>query len=62
MKEQDPSQDNDYIYNYGHATVINATYSQKGLGILLSAKSVDNMSYRSDRTKQLQNVLTTTRE
>jgi hypothetical protein len=57
LKEQDPSQDNDYIYNYGHATVINATYSQKGLGILLSAKSVDNMSYRSDRTKQLQNVL-----
>lgn len=57
IKEQDPSQDNNYIYNYGHATVLNAGYSQKGLGIVLSAKSVDNMSYRSDRTKQLQNVL-----
>lgn len=57
IKEQDPSQDNNYIYNYGHATVVNAGYSQKGLGIVLSAKSVDNMSYRSDRTKQLQNVL-----
>ena len=57
MKGQDPSQDNGYIYNYGHATVFNAGYSQKGLGILLSAKSVDNMSYRSDRNKQLQDVL-----
>lgn len=57
VKDQDPSQDNNFIYNKGHATVINLGYSQKGLGILLSAKSVDNMSYRSDRTQQLQNVL-----
>jgi hypothetical protein len=57
FKGQDPSQDNDYIYNTGHAAIANLVYSQKGLGILLSAKSVDNMSYRSDRTKQLQNVL-----
>ena len=56
-KGQDPSQDNGYNYNTGHAAVANLGYSQKGLGILLSAKSVDNMSYRSDRTKQLQNVL-----
>lgn len=56
-KGQDPSQDNGYIYNQGHALVTNLIYTQKGLGILLSAKSVDNMSYRSDRTKQLQNVL-----
>jgi len=57
MKGQDPSQDNGYIYNTGHALVTNLGYTQKGLGIILSAKSVDNMSYRSDRTKQLQNVL-----
>lgn len=57
FKGQDPSQDNGYIYNNGFAAVANLGYSQKGLGILLSAKSVDNMSYRSDRTKQLQNVL-----
>lgn len=57
VKGQDPSVDNFDIYNSGHATVINAGYSQKGLGILLSAKSVDNMSYRSDRNQQLQNVL-----
>jgi hypothetical protein len=56
-KGQDPSQDNGYIYNIGHAAVVNLGYTQKGLGILLSAKSADNMSYRSDRTKQLQNVL-----
>jgi Family of unknown function (DUF6029) len=57
LKEQDPSQDNGYIYNYGHAALFNAGYSQKGLGIVISAKSVDNFSYRSDRTKQLQDLL-----
>jgi hypothetical protein len=57
FKGQDPSQDNGYIYNTGHAAIANFGYSQKGLGILFSAKSVDNMSYRSDRTKQLQNVI-----
>ena len=56
IKDNDPSVDNGYIYNPGHATVFNLGYSQKGLGILLSGKSVDNMSYRSDRTKQLQDV------
>ena len=56
IKEQDPSTDNEYIYNYGHAALMNFGYSQKGLGIILSAKSVDNMSFRSDRTKDLQDV------
>ena len=57
MKENDPSEDNGNIYNRGQAALINLGYSQKGLGILVSAKSVDNMSYRSDRTKSLQDVL-----
>ncbi len=62
FKGQDPSEDQydaygRVIYNNGHAAVINFGYSQKGLGILLSAKSVDNMSYRSDRTAKLQNLL-----
>lgn len=52
-KENDPSADNGYIYNPGHAALINFGYTQKGFGILLSAKSVDNMSYRSDRSKGL---------
>lgn len=56
IKEQDPSNDNNYIYNYGHAALFNFGYSRKGLGILLSGKSADNMSYRSDRTKDLQDV------
>ena len=56
-KGQDPSQDNGKNFNRGFATVISAGYSQKGLGVLLSAKSVDNMSYRSDRNQQLQNAL-----
>ena len=57
IKEQDPSNDHSKIYNYGHASVFNLSYTKKGLGILLSGKSVDNMSYRSDRTKDLQDVL-----
>lgn len=57
MKENDPSEDNGNIYNRGHAALLNLGYSQKGFGINVSAKSVDNMSYRSDRTKSLQDVL-----
>lgn len=57
LKENDPSEDNGYIYNKGQAALINLGYSQKGLGIVLSAKSVDNMSFRSDRSKSLQDVL-----
>lgn len=55
-KDNDPSDDNGYIYNSGHAALINLGYSKKGLGILVSAKSVDNMSFRSDRTKNLQDL------
>ena len=56
IKEQDPSSDNNYNYNHGHAALFNFGYSRKGLGIILSAKSVDNMSYRSDRTSSLQDL------
>jgi hypothetical protein len=54
MKENDPSADNNYIYNTGHAALFNLGYTKKGFGILFSAKSSDNMSYRSDRTQTLQ--------
>jgi hypothetical protein len=57
LKDNDPSADNNYNYNSGHAALINIGYSQKGLGILVSAKSVDNFSFRSDRDESLQNVL-----
>ncbi|HRP52103.1 MAG TPA: DUF6029 family protein [Fluviicola sp.] len=52
-KDNDPSDDNKYIYNSGHAALVEMGYSRKGLGISFSAKSVDNMSFRSDRTKGL---------
>jgi len=55
-KENDPSVDNNFIYNRGQAALINFGYSRKGLGILVSAKSVDNMSFRADRNKDLQDV------
>lgn len=48
IKENDPSLDNGYIFNNGHGTFLNLGYSQKGLGIILQAKSIDNMSYRVD--------------
>ncbi|MFN5416115.1 MAG: DUF6029 family protein [Flavobacteriia bacterium] len=56
-KINDPSSDNQFIYNTGHAALVNFSYSRKGLGILLSGKSVDNMSFRSDRSQILQDVL-----
>jgi hypothetical protein len=46
LKGQDPSNNNGYIFNNGQGTLINAGYSRKGFGILLQAKSTDNMSYR----------------
>jgi hypothetical protein len=48
-KINDPSADNKYIYKPGQAILVNATYSQKGFGVLLGTKWVDNMSFRSER-------------
>jgi len=53
IKEQDPSSDNGSIFSYGHGTLITAGYSQKGLGVVLQAKSMDNMSYRADPGAEL---------
>jgi len=52
-KINDPSEDNKYIYRPGQAFLTTATYSRSGLGILLSSKWVDNMSFRSDRNATL---------
>jgi hypothetical protein len=41
---------NKYVYKPGQALYLSATYSQKGLGVILSAKHIDNFSFRSDRT------------
>lgn len=52
-KINDPSSDNNYIYKPGQAFMTNATYFQKGLGVVLGTKWVDNMSFRSDRNATL---------
>ena len=49
-KGQDPSQDNGYIYRKGSVAMLSASYSKRGMSLLLQAKRSDNMSYRSRRT------------
>jgi hypothetical protein len=53
VKENDPSSDNDYIFNNGHAAYVNMGYTQKGFAVILYAKSIDNMSYRVDPNAKL---------
>ena len=48
-KINDPTAFNSYIYKPGDAMLINANYSQKGFGVYLGMKRIDNMSYKSDR-------------
>ena len=50
-KANDPSAENGYIYRPGQAILLNAGYSMRGFGILLQAKSVDNMGFRGDRAE-----------
>jgi len=48
-KINDPSTINNRIYKPGNATFIQLTYAQKGLGLYLAAIRTDNMSFKSDR-------------
>lgn len=48
-KINDPQSTNNYIYKNGEGVFVSASYSQKGLGVILSAKRIDNMDFRSDR-------------
>ncbi|MBR4301171.1 MAG: hypothetical protein IKT84_04555, partial [Bacteroidales bacterium] len=50
IKSQDPNALNNYIYKNGNALFVSASYSQKGLGINLQAKRIDNMGFKSERT------------
>ena len=52
-KINDPSGDNNFIYKDGEAFFAETAYSTKGFGLTLSAKGVDNMSFRSDRNAAL---------
>lgn len=56
-KINDPSTDNGFIYKKGRGLLFNSSYSKKGLGVTFSAKSIDNMSFRSDRKEELTNAL-----
>ncbi len=55
-KINDPSFDNNYIYQNGKALLASASYSTKGFGITYSVKGVDNMSFRSDRDQSGNNL------
>ncbi len=48
-KINDPSYDNNYIYNHGEAILLQLSYSKKGMAFLLGGKYIDNFSYKSDR-------------
>lgn len=56
-KANDPSSDNGFIYKPGEALFIQSSYSRKGFGLVLAAKRNDNMSFRSDRIADQQNLL-----
>jgi hypothetical protein len=55
-KFNNPSAFNNYIYKDGQALLSSLSYSQKGLGVYVAAKRIDNMSYKSKMT-ELNNVL-----
>ncbi|MFB6258468.1 MAG: DUF6029 family protein [Flavobacteriales bacterium] len=55
-KMNDPSADNNFSFKPGQGLYVNANYSRPGLGISLGTKSIDNMSFRSDRYAGLNNV------
>lgn len=48
-KGNDPNATNNFIYKIGQALYSTISYSRKGLGIYLSMKWIDNMSYKSSR-------------
>lgn len=48
-KINDPTLGNNYIYKPGTALFFSATYAQKGLGISLAIKQIDNFGSRSNR-------------
>ncbi len=49
-KINDPSSTNKFIYKPGSGLLVTAAWSTKGLGLIVSAKRIDNMDFRSDRT------------
>lgn len=52
-KINDPTLGNNYIYKPGTAVFLSAAYAQKGLGIVVALKQIDNFGFRSDRDAAL---------
>jgi len=50
-KSNDPNSQNYFIYRHGEALIVSTSFSQKGLGVILSAKRIDNMGFKSKRTE-----------
>ncbi len=50
QKSQDPSFDNSYSYRKGNVAMLSASYSKRGMSMLVQVKRSDNMSFRSKRT------------
>lgn len=48
-KINDPNKINNFIFKNGDALWLSGTYTQRGLGIILSAKRIDNFSFSSMR-------------
>jgi len=55
-KINDPSSDNNYIYQNGHGLILTANYSKKGIGFSMGFKRIQNMSFRSERNAILQDL------
>jgi len=55
-KINDPSADNNYIYQNGNGVIVTANYSKKGIGCSIGVKRIQNMSFRSERNAILQDL------
>ena len=49
--------DDNNTFNEGKALYINGSYSEPGLGVSVSLKSIDNMDFRSSRRSQLTDLV-----
>ncbi len=52
IKNNDPSEDNGYIYKKGSAALLSGSYSKRGISAIIQAKRSENMSFRSKRDMQ----------
>ncbi len=55
-KMNDPSTVNNLIYKTGQALYVTTSFTKKGYGLTLSAKRLDNMDFRSDRSAIVNNL------